>query len=82
MALRSTVPDAACGFGGLAACVVTEVDGAHLDSLGTVGHAVPLVGSSADAVGVLNHGTVDLERSECATIVPDGKVVARGLDED
>jgi hypothetical protein len=43
---------------------------------------VPLVGAAADAVHVLDHGTVDLERSKCATVVPDGKVVARGLDED
>jgi hypothetical protein len=61
---------------------MTEVDGAHLDSLGSVGHALPLVGPAADAVGILDDSSMNLERTKGMAIVPDGKVIARGLDED
>ncbi len=82
VSLGTAVPYPSLVLGGLALAVVAEVSLAHCPGLRPVGHAFPSVMAACDPVHILHHTAVDLQGAYSASLIADGKIVARGLYDD
>ena len=82
MSLRTAVPDPSLLLGALALAVVLQVSLAHRPGLHSVGHGLPAVVRPCESVHIQHHTAVDLSWPKGASVVADGKIVARGLYDD
>lgn len=82
VSLGTAVPYPSLVLGGLAFAVVGQVGSTHRPGLHPVGHAFPTVMAACESVHVQYNAAVDLQGAYSASLIADGKIVARGLYDD